>query len=224
MQVWVRSSAALALAALLAACGNHAELREQRNLGAFELGFNVVIADNAQTVPGGRVATEEQIEAAITSEIDRRFRRYDGGRLYHLGIIVEGYLLAPPGVPVIAAPKSVMVLTVNVFDDALGENLVPGGKQFTVLESLTGDAVVGSGFTMTAEEQLLNLAQNAAGQIETWLEDNPEWFDYEVVGNPFEEGMTFEVDVTEITPEAAAGTASISRPPARPAAPDGPGI
>ncbi|WP_424973340.1 hypothetical protein [Dinoroseobacter sp. S76] len=209
-------SVALACA-ILAGCANNAELREARPLGAFELGFNVVVADNAQTVPGSRTATEEELEAAISSEIERRFLRYDGGRLYHLGINVDGYVLAPPGIPILLSPKSALIVSVNVWDDALGEKLTENAKQFTVLESLSTDAVVGSGFTMTAEEQLLNLAQNASAQIETWLSENPDWFDYPVITNPFEEGMTFEVDVTEIARGTETGEEGVPRPIRRPA-------
>lgn len=211
-----RAMRAAVICAALAGCANNAELREERPLGAFELGFNVVIADNAQTVPGSRTATEEEIEAAITSEIERRFQRYDGGRLYHIGINVDGYVLAPPGIPILLSPKSALIVSVNVWDDALGEKLTKDAKQFTVLESLSTDAVVGSGFTMSADEQLLNLAQNASAQIETWLADNPDWFDYPVVTNPFEEGMSFEVDVTEMTRGTEAGPEGIARPARRP--------
>jgi hypothetical protein len=217
MAAGMKTLAALLLGLMLAGCANNAELRKERRLGAFELGFNVVIADNAQTVPGSRVASEEQLETVIAAEIDRRFSRYDGGRFYHIGINVEGYLLAPPGIPVIAAPKSALIISVNIFDDALQKRLTPNGKQFTVLESFSGDAIVGSGFTMTADEQLLNLAQNAAAQIETWLEDNPDWFDYPVDRAPetlsFEEqGIDLDFEVTEI-PRGAEG---VARPAARP--------
>lgn len=217
MGAMIKAAGMLVLCGWLAGCSNNSELRAERRLGAFELGFNVVIADNAQTIPGSRVATEEELESAIGFEIERRFRRYDGGRLYHIGINVDGYLLAPPGIPIIAAPKSALIVSVNIFDDALGKRVSQNAKQFTVLESFSADAVVGSGFTMTAEEQLLNLSQNAAAQIENWLEDNPQWFDYPVTGNPAESGMVFDVEVIELGDGASDVSADIPRPEARPA-------
>lgn len=217
MGAMIKAAGILVLCGWLAGCSNNSELRAERRLGAFELGFNVVIADNAQTIPGSRVATEEELESAIGFEIERRFRRYDGGRLYHIGINVDGYLLAPPGIPIIAAPKSALIVSVNIFDDALGKRVSQNAKQFTVLESFSADAVVGSGFTMTAEEQLLNLSQNAAAQIENWLEDNPQWFDYPVTGNPAESGMVFDVEVIELGDGASDVSADIPRPEARPA-------
>lgn len=217
MGAMIKAVGLVLLCGWLAGCSNNSELRAERRLGAFELGFNVVIADNAQTIPGSRVATEEELEAAIGFEIERRFRRYDGGRLYHIGINVDGYLLAPPGIPIIAAPKSALIVSVNIFDDALGKRVTQNAKQFTVLESFSADAVVGSGFTMTAEEQLLNLSQNAAAQIENWLEGNPEWFDYPVIGNPAESGMVFDVEVIELGDGASDVSANIPRPQARPA-------
>lgn len=217
MGAMIKAAGILVLCGWLAGCSNNSELRAERRLGAFELGFNVVIADNAQTIPGSRVATEEELESAIGFEIERRFRRYDGGRLYHIGINVDGYLLAPPGIPIIAAPKSALIVSVNIFDDALGKRVSQNAKQFTVLESFSADAVVGSGFTMTAEEQLLNLSQNAAAQIENWLEDNPQWFDYPVTGNPAESGMVFDVEVVELGDGASDVSADIPRPEARPA-------
>ena len=45
-----------------------------------------------------------------------------------------------------------------------------------VFEDAGGDQVVGSGYTQTADEQLEELASNAAIEIERWLRDNESWF------------------------------------------------
>ena len=64
------------------------------------LGLNIAIADTAQ-VPGiSRQATADEWEAAIKQAMDDRFGRYEGNRIYNFGINIEGYVLAPPGVPV----------------------------------------------------------------------------------------------------------------------------
>ena len=53
--------------------------------------------------------------------------------------------------------------------------------------------------------------------IENWLEDNPQWFDYPVTGNPAESGMVFDVEVVELGDGASDVSADIPRPEARPA-------
>ena len=57
--------------------------------------------------------------------------------------------------------------------------LTPEPHQITVLESFDQGPIVGSGYTKSAEEQLKNLSQNAAKQIENFLvQQNKEngWF------------------------------------------------
>ena len=60
-------------------------------------------------------------------------------RFYNIGIAVDGFALAPPGIPVVAAPKSVLVITANIWDDAAQTRLNAEGKQFTIFESLSGE-------------------------------------------------------------------------------------
>lgn len=175
--------AALSLA-VLAACGGQNQLPEERvDLGNFRLGYNIVVAENAQVVQPSRKATAEEWEAVLKEQVDRRFGRYEGEKLYHLGVGVAGYALAVPGIPVVLAPKSALVITVNIYDDSQGENgrngrLTEEAKQITVLESLSGDTVVGSGLTKSREQQMENLAFNAVAQIERFLVENRDiWFD-----------------------------------------------
>ena len=89
---------------------------------------------------------------------------------------MAGYALAPPGIPVVAAPKSVLAITANVWDDAAQKKLNAEGKQFTVFESLSGDTIVGSGLTRSKQEQMQALSFNAARKVEEWFLQNPEWF------------------------------------------------
>lgn len=169
----------LILAALvaLAACTNSNDLDEPTaDLGNFLLGHNVVIASKAQKGPLSRDATEEELSTALKSAIDDRFGRYDGTNYYHLGVSVEGYNIALPGVPLVVSPKSVLILNVSVWDDAQQVKLTPKPKQITVFESFSGDVIVGSGLTKSKEEQLANLAANAAKEIENFLLENREWF------------------------------------------------
>jgi len=145
-------------------------------LGDFYLGHNIVVADNVTRGPLSREATNEELETAIRDAIDRRFRRFDGERLYHIAISVDGYVLAQPGIPVVAAPRSALIFGVTIWDDALETKLNETPHRITVLEDLSGDTLVGSGLTRTAEEQLAVLAYNAARATERWMRENMVWF------------------------------------------------
>ena len=168
--------AGLFACAMLAACAAEGVLDEPVPLGEFSLGLNIVVADNAQKVPISRDATEEEWETAMKKAVADRFGRYEGSRLYNIGISIDGYALAPPGIPVVAAPKSVLAITANVWDDAAQKKLNAEGKQFTVFESLSGDTIVGSGLTRSKQEQMQALSFNAARKVEEWFLQNPEWF------------------------------------------------
>lgn len=176
----VRLIAPLALL-LLAACASKDGLDEPPPpLGDFRLGFNVVVGKTASLIPPSRGATAEEWEAVLGEEIDKRFRRYEGERLYHFGVSVDAYALAIPGVPVVVKPRSVLVFTVTVWDDATQQKLNVEPQQMTVLEStgfLTGKSIIGSGLTQSKEEQMRNLSYAAARAIQRWLVKNEAWFD-----------------------------------------------
>lgn len=167
----------LVLVLALSACASGRELREERaELGDFFLSHAIVVADNAVMGPASRRATPEQWEEALTTELRRRFDRYQGDTLYHLGISVDGYVLAIPGIPVVAAPRSALILGVTLWDDAAGTKVNETPHRITVLESLSGETVVSSGLTQSAEQQMRNLSENAVLSVERWLASNPDWF------------------------------------------------
>lgn len=168
---------AAVLLTALAACNSARDLDGPTvPLGDFYFGHNIVVAENATRGPLSREAGAEEWEEVIRAEMDRRFRRFDGDRLYHLAIGVDGYVLAMPGVPVVAAPKSALIFGVTVWDDAAGGKINDRPHRITVLETLAGDSLVGSGLTRSREEQMQDLAQNAARAVENWLRENIEWF------------------------------------------------
>jgi len=166
------------LALTLAACAlPEPEDRPEVDLGDFRLGYAIVVAENAQKIPPTRAATAEEWESVLKEEISDRFGGHEGDRLYHVAVSVDGYALAVPGIPVVVSPKSAMVITVNLWDDARGAKLNAEPKQMTVLESLSANTVVGSGLTTSREDQMRNLARNAARAIEGWLVENrDDWF------------------------------------------------
>lgn len=161
----------LALSLLwLSACTNPNDLdKAPVPLGNFSLGHNVVVAPTLVKSPVSREVDKEDFIAAMKEAIDERFRRYEGDRLYHIGISLEGYALAPPGIPLVASPKSILIFNVTIFDDAKGEKLNKKVKQITVIESFGSGSVLGSGYTQTAEEQMHGLARNGAKEIQNWL-------------------------------------------------------
>lgn len=166
--------------ALLAACNGARDLDEAPvPLGDFKLVHNVAVAPKAVKGPLSREVSEEELTKALTDATAERFGRYDGTRNYHFGMSVEGYVLAQPGIPIVFAPKSILIVNLTVWDDAANKKLTPKPHQLTVFESLDQGPIVGSGYTKSAEEQLKNLAQNAAKQIENFLvqKNNEEgWF------------------------------------------------
>lgn len=150
-------------------------------LGDFSLGHNVVVAPKVQTTATvSREVSKEQLTEALKSAIAERFDRYEGPKDYHFGVSIEGYVLGKRGVPVVAAPKSAMIIRLTVWDDARGAKLNEEPVQLTVLEQLDGASIVGTGWSQSAETQLMNLSRNAAQAIEDYLvKQNAEkgWFE-----------------------------------------------
>jgi len=166
----MRSLAAVLLAGALAACNGAADLADPAvPLGDFNLSHNIVVAPKVQKVPLSRDLDVEVMTMMLRDAVAERFDRYEGDRLYHFGISIESYFLAPPGVPLVATPKSAMIIRISVWDDAANKKLTEKAHQITVLESLDQGPLVGSGYTKSAEEQFKNLSQNAVKQIENFL-------------------------------------------------------
>mgnify|MGYP000119590380 CR=1 FL=1 len=161
---------------LLAACQSNDLKEPPVPLGDFALGLNIAVADNIQKVPISREASKEEWQAAIQKAIADRFGRYEGSKLYNIGISIDAYALAPPGVPLVLKPKSVLVITANIWDDAAQKKLNPEGKQLTIFEHMSAETVIGSGVTQTKAKQMEVLSYNAAKAVEKWLLEHPEWF------------------------------------------------
>jgi hypothetical protein len=168
----------LITAAILAACGKPEDLSlTPEPLGDFRLGHNIAISDNVVTGPFSRDFTEDQLEASVQNAVAERLRRYDGEGLYHLGIVVGGIVLAQPGIPVVYAPQSVMLLDVTIFDNSTQAKLNEKPKRIQAGEGLRNMVpLLGSGLVRGPEEQLANLSAEAARKIEDWLKENPDWF------------------------------------------------
>lgn len=174
----VRVIAITCVLGLLGACTSKDDLSEPPlPLGNFKLGHNIVIAGKAQKGPLSREATSDEWETALKSAMEARFGRYDGDQYFHIGTHVDAYVLAVPGIPLVAAPKSVLIISINVWDDSTHEKLTAEAKQLTVFEhSEKNTFILGSGLTNSRTTQIENLSRNAARMIQRYLLENPEWF------------------------------------------------
>lgn len=165
-----RFFAVLAAVVSLSACENIDDISgKPLPIGEFALAYNVVVAPELVMGPVSRKAEDADWIASVTKAIDDRFSRYDGDQLYHFGISLEGYVLAQPGIPLVLSPKSALIFKLTVWDDAAGKKLNEEPEQITVLESLDGDTLIGSGLTKTAEEQMEALSVNAAKLIQRYI-------------------------------------------------------
>lgn len=162
---------------LLAGCGVRDLDDTPQPMGRFLLGHNVaVVIEDAEVGMASRKVADEVWVGALRGAVNDRFSRYDGDRYYHISVAVLGYVLAEPGIPIVAAPKSILIADVRLFDDTQGgKPITEEPKQLTVFED-GGAVIVGSGHTRSAEEQAANLSANLAKQIHAWMLDHPEWF------------------------------------------------
>lgn len=173
-----RVGVVLAVAAFLAGCGPSTTQTEAeyRPLGNFRLGHNIVVAPDPQKGPLSREADIDFWRTELASAVTKRLKGYEGDKFYNIGISIDGYVLALPGVPIVFSPKSVLILSLTVWDDAAKTKLEEEPYQFSVFESLSGDTAIGSGLTQSKQEQMDNLNRNAAFKIHEYLADHPEWF------------------------------------------------
>ncbi|MEL6586521.1 MAG: hypothetical protein AAFY65_12070 [Pseudomonadota bacterium] len=144
------------------------------DMGDFNLGFAIVVSKNARKIPPSRDATPEAWKAVMTSELERRFGQYGGPKSYHIAVNIDGYALAPPGVPIVLTPKSILVVSANIWT-ADPQEKIGGPEQISTFEG-ADTLLLGSGLVKTAEEQMETLARNMAGKIQSWMRRNPTWF------------------------------------------------
>ncbi len=164
----------------LAACSAPAPAPESiappAPIGDFKLGYAIVVAKDAQKGPLSRTATPDELAAAMKSELERVFRPIEGSRFYHIAVTIDAYVLALPGIPIVASPKSALIFTVRIWDDARQKQLFEEPKQFTVIEKFTPRSIFGSGLTLTRQQQLAELARSGVKQIESWMRKNESLF------------------------------------------------
>ncbi|MGB3407965.1 MAG: hypothetical protein WBA67_10765 [Jannaschia sp.] len=162
-------------ATLLSGCETPDPLgEEQREMGDFQLAYTVIVADKIKKIPPTRNATPEKWTEVMDAELQRRFGRYRGGKEYVIALALDGYALAPPGIPVVLTPKSIFVVTANVWE-ADPQRKIGGPEQITTFEG-ADTLFLGSGLMKDADEQMVTLARNMAGKVQSWMLRNGEWF------------------------------------------------
>lgn len=179
-RTFAKICAVLSLVVLSACAVSNPDTDTQVDLGNFALGHNVAVTKNAKKVGPSRSASAEEWELAMEGAMAKRFDRYEGEKFYHIGINLDAYALAVPGIPLVLSPKSILVVSVNVWDDAENKKLTEEPHRLTVFEQLDGETMLGSGLTRTREEQVANLSANMASAVERYLLANAEWFGGEV--------------------------------------------
>lgn len=174
----IRTTTLIAGLSLLAACGGFRDDLAERPepLGDFRLGFGLAVAPDPTVGPFSRTVENEVWVEAVQAALADRLGRYEGSAFYHVGVAVEGYVLAQPGIPVVYSPKSVLIFSVNFYEDSTQQRLNEEPIQLTVFEPCCDVPLIGSGFTRSAEEQLEGLAFNAARAIERTMRENAQWF------------------------------------------------
>ncbi|MFM2349777.1 MAG: hypothetical protein RIR04_743 [Pseudomonadota bacterium] len=174
----IRTVTALALLVALAACDAKDMGEPPRPMGNFKMNAIFIDAKKAQTVPLSRTAKPEDWEAAMSAAMTERFGTYAGDKPFEFGISIDGYVLAPRGVPVVASPKSALIIRLHVYDSAKKQFLEEGGKRITVMEGVSGESFVGSGWTQNKQAQMKKLARNAAKAVQEYMLDHPEWLGF----------------------------------------------
>ncbi len=171
--------AMIGLLALTACGGIRDDLAETPEaIGFFRLGHNIAVVNEPVQGPFSRTVTDEQWQTAMTTAVGDRFNetRFFGDKFYHIGVAVEAYVLAQPGIPLIYSPRSVLIFSVNFFEDSTQTKLNVEPIQITVFEPCCSIPFVGTGFTRSAEAQMEGLSFNAARAIERTMRENADWF------------------------------------------------
>lgn len=164
-----RIIALFATLSLLVACGETRLDEAPEDLGAFQARIVHVYTEKALQWPMSRSADHSEWTDPIKSALESRLRRYEGVQQYDVAVTLEGFMLAPAGVPVLFSPKSVVVVNVFVYD-VEQETFLAKKHQMEIFESTTGEsALVGSGHARSKQEQIQGLAVNIADKVEEWM-------------------------------------------------------
>lgn len=165
------------LLSFVSGCGFDIPSAPPSSLGDFTLAQTIVLTDT--TVKGliSREASVEDFSQALETAVQEQLAPYKGSKPYIMGIRIEGYNLAPPGIPVVLSPKSALILYVSIWQKTKENNFKNEHKErFLIFETLSPELMIGTGHTRTRQQQIDDLSKNAALQISQWLGRNVAWF------------------------------------------------
>ncbi|MBT8153412.1 hypothetical protein KMP13_05790 [Epibacterium ulvae] len=155
--------------ALLGACGATQVDEAPEDLGAFKARVLHVFTDKALQWPLSRDADASEWTEPMKRALNARLGRYQGSQEFDVAVTLEGFMLAPGGVPILFSPKSVAVVNVFVYDVS-GAVFLAEKIQMEIFEDTTGEsALLGSGHSRSKQEQIDGLALNIADKIEEFI-------------------------------------------------------
>jgi len=174
-------------------------------IGEFRHGYNIVVAVDPQKGPFSREASNEEWVAVVKQAVGDRLGRYEGGAYYHTAVAVQGYVLAQPGIPIVASPKSILIFNVTFYEDSTQTKLNEEPIQITVFEPADAGTIFGSGYTKSRKEQMAGLAYNAARAIERLIRENGDWFGGQRVMLDDDPTILSGADLLEVVAEGQSG-------------------
>lgn len=175
--LWFKRLIIASAAFVLAACTSADGVDKAPDpIGNFLLGHTIVVANQVKKGPFSRQSTAEDLVNAVKPELTNLFGAYDGDKYYHIAVSIDAYVLALPGLPVVASPKSTLIMGLTIWDDATQSKLNDPPEQIIVIEDFSAKNILGSGLTQTKEQQLASLAKSAAKEIRKWMTENEHLF------------------------------------------------
>lgn len=165
---------ALAGALVLAACAPPPDNLDEAPapIVDFRLGHAVAVAPTPHRGPFSRSATPEELASAVEAALVERLSRHRGDTFYHVGVSIEGYVLAKQGIPFVMQPKSFFLVLVSIYDDVTGARLTEEPVELTVFEPCCN----APGIAPDREAQISGLAFSTAREVERLMAGNPQWF------------------------------------------------
>lgn len=175
--LWFKRLILASAAFVLVACTGAEDVDKAPDpIGNFLLGHTIVVANQVKKGPFSRDSTAEELVNAVKPALTNVFGAYDGDKYYHIAVSIDAYVLALPGIPVVASPKSTLIMGLTIWDDSTQTKLNDPPEQIIVLEDLSAKNILGSGLTQSKEEQLASLAKAAAKEIRKWMTENEHLF------------------------------------------------
>ncbi len=169
----------LGIALFLTACTTPDTVTKKPDpLGDFKLGHVVVVANQVTKGPLSRDATQAELVGALLPKLESFYRQFEGDKFYNISVTFDAYVLALPGIPLVASQKTTLFLGLTVWDDSAQKKLMEKPVRIVVIEAPTSESLfLGSGLTQTKEEQLEQITKDAVQAVHKWMVENKHLFE-----------------------------------------------